>query len=315
MFDDLAKILLSPDFYAAAIRVAAPLLLAAIGGLVAERAGIVTFGMEGMMLIGCFAGVAVAFATGSIVLGFLAAMLAGVVIAMIFGLMVITVRANQIVSAVALNLMVVGLTSVLNTLFFGLATDPVRVPKLSQVSVPVLSDIPIFGVIFFRQLPLVYVAYLLVPVIAWVLYRTTWGLKIRAVGEHPHAADTVGISVYKVRYATLVVTGMLSGLAGAFLSIGQMGQFMENMTGGRGFIAYTAIVFGKWTPLGTLIGSLLFGSADAFQLRLQALGVKVIPYQFLVAFPYVATLIILIFFVGRASWPAASGTAFVREEK
>lgn len=315
MLQDLLAILISPEFWAAALRVATPVLMAAMGGLVAERAGIITFGMEGMMLMGCFAGVAVAFVTKSILFGFIAAALAGVAIAMLYGLMIIPLRANQIVSAVALNLMVVGLTSYLNTMFFGLASDPVRVPKLQPFAVPLLSDIPVVGPIFFRQLPIVYIAYLLVPVIWFVLFKTTWGLKIRSVGEHPHAADTVGISVYKVRFATLVVTGALSGMAGAFLSIGQIGQFMEGMTGGRGYIAYTAIVFGKWSPVGTMLGSLLFGTADAFQLRLQALGIKAIPYQFLVALPYIATLIIVIFFVGKAVMPAASGMAFSREEK
>ena len=315
MLQDLLSILLSTDFYAAALRVSTPLLLAAIGGIVAERAGIVTFGMEGMMLMGCFVGVAAAFATKSILIGFAAAMLAGVLIAMLYGIMIIPLRANQIVSAVALNLMVVGLTSFMNTLFFGLAADPVRVSKLQPLEIPLLSKIPLIGPIFFRQLPLVYLAYLLVPVIWFLLFRTTWGLKIRSVGEHPHAADTVGISVYKVRFASLVITGMLSGLAGAFLSLGQVGQFMENMTGGRGFIAYTAIVFGKWSPFGALLGCLLFGTADAFQLRLQALGIKLVPYQFLVALPYLVTLVVLIFFIGKATWPAASGTAFSREEK
>jgi general nucleoside transport system permease protein len=311
----LFEILLSPQFYAAAIRVATPLLLAAMGGLVAERAGIITFGMEGMMLMGCFVGVAVAYVSQSIVAGFLAAMLAGVCVAMIFGLMIIPIKANQVVSAVALNLMIVGLTSVLNTVFFGLATDPVRVPKLQPVHIPVLSDLPVVGPIFFEQLPLVYVAYGLVPLVWYLLFRTSWGLKIRSVGEHPHAADTVGISVYKVRFTTLVITGMLAGLAGAFLSIGQIGQFLENMTGGRGFIAYTAIVFGKWTPVGTMLGCLLFGAADALQLRIQALGLNILPYQAMVALPYIATLVVLIFFVGRATWPAASGTAFSREER
>jgi general nucleoside transport system permease protein len=315
VLQDILALLISPEFWAAALRVATPVLIAAMGGLVAERAGMITFGMEGMMLMGCFAGVAAAFATKSIVVGFVAAMLAGVLVSMVYGVMIIPLRANQIVSAVALNLMVVGLTSYLNTMFFGLAADPVRVPKLQPFAIPLLSQIPIIGPIFFRQIPLVYLAYLLVPLISWVLFKTTWGLKIRSVGEHPHAADTVGISVYKVRFASLVVTGLLSGLAGAFLSLGQMGQFMEGMTGGRGYIAYTAIVFGKWTPVGTLLGSLLFGTADAFQLRLQALGMKVIPYQFLVALPYFATLIIVIFFVGKAAWPAASGLAFSREEK
>ncbi len=315
MLQDILALLISPEFWAAALRVATPVLMAAMGGLLAERAGIVTFGMEGMMLLGCFAGVAAGFATKSLLLGFLAAMLAGVLVSMVYGVMIIPLRANQIVSAVALNLMVVGLTSYLNTMLFGLATDPVRVPKLQVWPVPLLSQIPVLGPIFFRQLPLVYLAYLLVPLVWFVLFKTTWGLKIRSVGEHPHAADTVGISVYKVRFTALVFTGLLSGLAGAFLSLGQMGQFMEGMTAGRGYIAYTAIVFGKWTPVGTLLGSLLFGTADAFQLRLQALGIKEIPYQFLVALPYFATLIIVIFFVGKAAWPAASGTAFSREEK
>lgn len=315
MLQDLLSILISPEFWAAALRVATPILMAAMGGLVAERAGIVTFGMEGMMLMGCFAGVAVAFVTKSILLGFVAAALAGVAIAMLFGVMIIPFRANQIVSAVALNLMAVGLTSYLNTMFFGLASDPVRVPKLQPFAIPLLSNIPVVGPIFFRQLPIVYIAYLLVPLIWFILFKTTWGLKIRSVGEHPHAADTVGISVYKVRFATLVVAGVLSGMAGAFLSIGQIGQFMEGMTGGRGYIAYTAIVFGKWSPVGTMLGSLLFGVADAFQLRLQALGIKAIPYQALVALPYIATLVIVIFFVGKAVWPAASGLAFSREEK
>ncbi len=315
MLQDLLALIISPEFWAAAIRVATPVLMAAMGGLVAERAGIVTFGMEGMMLMGCFVGVAVAFVSKSILLGFIAASLAGVLISMLYGVMIIPLRANQIVSAVALNLMVVGLTSYLNTMFFGLAGDPVRVPKLQPFAIPLLSQIPLIGPVFFRQLPIVYIAYLLVPVISFVLFKTTWGLKIRSVGEHPHAADTVGISVFKVRFATLVVAGLLSGLAGAFLSIGQIGQFMENMTAGRGYIAYTAIVFGKWTPVGTLLGSLLFGTADAFQLRLQALGIKAIPYQFLVALPYLATLVIVIFFVGKAAWPAASGMAFSREEK
>jgi general nucleoside transport system permease protein len=315
MLENILGLLISPEFWAAALRVATPVLIAAMGGLVAERAGIVTFGMEGMMLMGCFVGVAAAYATKSIWVGFVAAMLSGVLVSMAFGVMIIPLRANQIVSAVALNLMVVGLTSYLNTTMFGLAADPVRVAKLQPFAIPLLSQIPIIGPVFFRQIPLVYLAYLLVPFIWWVLFKTTWGLKIRSVGEHPHAADTVGISVYKVRFTTLVVTGMLSGLAGAFLSLGQMGQFMEGMTGGRGYIAYTAIVFGKWTPVGTLLGSLLFGTADAFQLRLQALGIKAIPYQFLVALPYFATLIIVIFFVGKAAWPAASGLAFSREEK
>jgi general nucleoside transport system permease protein len=154
----------------------------------------------------------------------------------------------------------------------------------------------------------------MVLVVWFILFRTTWGLKIRAVGEHPHAADTLGISVARVRYLSLVFTGAMAGLAGAFLSIGTLNTFQENMTGGRGFIAYTAIVFGKWQPVGVFLGTLLFGAADALQLRMQTKGLP-IPYQFMVALPYLVTMIILVFFVGKAMWPASYGKPFAREGK
>ena len=235
------------------------------------------------------------------------------------GVFASTLSSNQIVSAVALNIGTLGLSSTLFALIFargehGVVEEVIKVPSMEVWKIPLLGDIPVIGEIFFSHLPLVYFAFLIVPLIWFVLYRTTWGLKIRAVGEHPHAADTVGISVVRVRYLSLAVTGMMSGLAGAFLSIGQLNMFQENMSAGRGFIAYTAIVFGKWEPLGVFLGTLLFGLADALQLRIQALNLD-IPYQFLVAFPYVVTLVVLVIFVGKASWPAASGLPFKREER
>lgn len=319
MLEPLLQILTSVAFYAAIVRLTTPLLLAAMGGLVAERAGIVTFGMEGMMLMGAVAGVAGSYLTGSVLGGLALAMVAGIFVALAFAFMSVTVGANQVVSAVALNIGALGLSSTIYAVIFaggegGVVQEVVKVPSLNPIKIPLLGDLPVLGPILFDQLPLVYLAFLTVPVIWFVLYRTTWGLKIRAVGEHPHAADTVGISVVRVRYLTLVVTGMLAGLSGAFLSIGQLNTFQENMSAGRGFIAYTAIVFGKWEPVGVFLGTLLFGMADALQLRIQALNLD-IPYQLLVAFPYLVTLIVLVLFVGKATWPAASGEPFKRESK
>lgn len=319
MLEQFASIFGSVEFYAAIMRVTTPLLLAAMGGLLAERAGIVTFSMEAMILMGAIGGVVGSGLTGNVWLGLLVAILFGMLIGLVYALMAVTVGANQIVTSVALNLGALGLSSILYNSIFAQAggevvQEVIRVPSLSTWKIPLLGDIPILGNIFFNHLPLVYVAFLLVPVVWFVLFRTTWGLKIRAVGEHPHAADTVGISVVGVRYTTILIAGALAGLAGAFLSIGQLNGFQENISAGRGFIAYTAIVFGKWQPLGVFLGTLLFGLANALQLRIQALNLN-IPYQFLVAFPYLVTLIVLVLAVGKASWPAASGTAFKREGK
>ncbi|MGQ9665983.1 MAG: ABC transporter permease [Anaerolineae bacterium] len=319
MFEQFIQIFTSVAFYAAIIRLTTPLLLAAMGGLVAERAGIITFGMEGMMLMGAIGGAVGSYYTGSVWGGLAFAILAGMLIAFLYAIMCVSVGANQVVSAVALNLGALGLSSAIFTLVFsnravGVVTEVINVPSMQSVKIPLLGDIPVLGEIFFNQLPLVYVAFLMVPVIWLLLYRTTIGLKIRSVGEHPHAADTVGINVFLVRYLSLLFTGLMAGLAGAFLSIGQLNTFQENMSAGRGFIAYTAIIFGKWEPFGILQGTLLFGLADALQLRIQALNLP-IPYQFLVAFPYIVTLLVLVLFVGKATWPAASGLPFKRESK
>lgn len=318
MLQQLIEIFTNVEFYAAILRVTTPLLLASMGGLLAERTGVVTFGMEGMMLMGAIGGVVGSYLSGSVWGGLGLAILFGVLIALAFALMSVTIGANQIVSAVALNIGALGLSSALFVMVFqgteGVVETVITVPSMNEWEIPLLSKIPIIGPIFFDQLPLVYLGLVLVPLMWFILYRTTWGLKIRAVGEHPHAADTVGISVAQVRYLTLIWTGAMAGLGGAFLSIGQLNSFQENMSAGRGFIAYTAIVFGKWEPVNIFLGTLLFGAADALQLRIQALNLA-IPYQFLVAFPYVITMIVLIFFVGKATWPASYGTSFKREGK
>lgn len=319
MLEQVLSIFGSLDFYAAVVRMTTPLLLAAMGGLIAERAGIITFSMEGMMLLGTVGGVIGSGLSGNVWVGVLCAMAAGIFVAILYAVMAVSVGANQVVSAVALNMGVLGLSSLLYVLAFAggseqIVENVIRVPSLPFWKIPLLGDIPILGPIFFNQYPLVYLAFILVPGVWYILYHTTWGLKIRAVGEHPHAADTVGISVTNVRYVSVIICGALSGLAGAFLSIGAFNAWQENMTSGRGFIAYTAIIFGRWEPVGVMLGTLLFGAADALQLRMQTLAMAV-PYQAMVAFPYVITLLALILLGSGASWPAASGIAFKREEK
>ena len=319
MLNDIFGIFGSIEFYVAILRMTTPLLLAAIGGLVAEKAGLVTFSMEGMMLMGTVGGVIGSGLTENVWMGVLLAMVFGILMGLAYAVMAVSVGAHQIVTCVALNMGAAGLSAVLFALVFaggagGVIEEVVQVQGLKLWKIPLLGDIPVIGPIFFNHYPLVYFAFLMVPVIWFLLYRTTWGLKIRAVGEHPHAADTVGINVIRVRYMSLVITGALAGLAGAFLSVGALNNWQENMTSGRGFIAYTAIVFGKWEPIGVFLGTLLFGLADALQLRMQTLNIN-IPYQFMVAFPYAVTLIVLVLFVGKASWPAASGSPFKREGK
>ncbi len=317
MLEEFAKIFLNVEFYIAIVRMTAPLLLAAIGGLVAERAGVVTFSMEAMMLMGTVGGIIGSGLTNNVWAGVLLALLFGMLIGLLYAIWAVSIGAHQIVTSVGLNLGALGLSSILYSLTFTHGAEVIekviRVPSLPMWKIPLLGDIPFIGPVFFNNLPLVYFAYLIVPVVWYVLYRTTWGLKIRAVGEHPNAADTLGISVAKVRYLALLFAGSMSGLAGGFLSIGVLNSFQENMTAGRGFIAYTAIVFGKWQPLGVTLGTILFGAADALQLRIQAINPE-IPYQFMIAFPYIVTMIALISVVGRANWPAASGTPFKREE-
>jgi len=318
MLEQLWEILLSVDFYVAIIRMTGPLLLSAMGGLIAERTGVITFSMEAMMLLGAVGGVIGSGVFGNAWIGLLTAVMGGMMVGLVFALMAVTFGANQIVTSVALNIGALGLSSLLFAMVFTARGEAVRttitVPSLSEWRIPLLADIPIIGPIFFHHLPLVYFAFLMVFVVWYVLFRTTWGLKIRAVGEHPQAADTLGIRVARVRYLALLFTGAMAGLAGAFLSIGVLNTFQENMASGRGFIAYTAIVFGKWQPLGVLLGTLLFGAADALQLRIQARGLP-IPYQLMVAFPYLVTLLVLVFFVGKATWPASYGSPFARENK
>jgi len=279
----------------ATLRSATPLVLAALGGIFAERSGVVNIALEGKMLTGAFAAVVVSYYTGNPWFGVLAAIFTGAFMAFILAVVSIKYRANQVVSGVAINMLAAGLTVFMMHVFFGTAGTSPAVTRLPNIG---------------PFTPLVYVAPLLVAVTFVVLYRTPWGLRIRAVGEHPKAAATVGINVIGIRYACVILSGMLAGMAGSHLSIGTLSVFVRDMTAGRGFIALAAMIFGKWHPLGALAASLLFGFSEALQMRLQGGG---IPSQLIQAVPYVFTMIVLAGFVGRATAPAALGEPFRKE--
>lgn len=297
----------------ATVRMAIPLILASLGGVFTARVGIINLALEGMMLIGAFTGFLGAVVTDSALIGALCGMLGGALAALVLGFLSITARANQTVAGVGINITALGLTSYLLSTIFGFGKRPYGVASFSNVPIPLLSDIPVLGPVLFTHSLLVYFTFLLVFIVWYVLYRTPAGLTIRAVGENPRAVDTLGGNVIRTRYICVLVSGMLAGLGGAYLTIGQMGQFMENVTAGKGYIAVAALIFGKWTPLGAVAASLLFGFAEGLQLRLQ-IGESAVPFQFLSMLPYLLTMAALILFVGKAKAPSAMGKPYNRQD-
>jgi general nucleoside transport system permease protein len=258
------------SWLAASLVFTCPILLAATGELVSERAGVVNIGLEGMMLSGAFFAFLVAWLAHSFVLGVIAGGAAGALLAAIMALLTVSHKLNQIVVGVGLNILALGLTSFLFEQIFTLPGRNVLLPLPRPWRIPLLSGIPVIGRAFFDQTPLAYLAFLLVPAVAFVLSRTTWGLAVRSSGERPAAADSAGIRVDAVRWAAVAVAGLLAGVGGAFLSIGQVGIFVEDMSDGLGYIALAAVIFGGWRPLGVLLASLLFGATDELQLELQS---------------------------------------------
>ena len=309
------------------MRLATPLLLACLAGLFSERAGIFDIGLEGKMLVAAFAAAAASYATGSVWMGVLAGIGAALMFAAIHGLASITFRGNQLISGVAVNFLASGLTVVLGTSWFKLGGQtPALVDgmRFSDISLPFAApagqgDLGLLSGIYSHVLSghsiLVYVALACVPLTWWVLYRTRFGLRLRAVGENPAAVDTAGVSVTGLRYAAVGITGVLCGLAGAYMSMGLSAGFLREMTAGRGYIALAALIFAKWRPWYALMACLLFGLLDAIAIRFQNIdiGVLVIPVQFTQALPYILTVIILAGFVGKAIPPRAGGEAYVKE--
>ena len=298
------------SFIEADLRVAAPILIAAIGLLYMEKAGVVNIGAEGTMLIGALAGSIGAYLFQNPWMGALIAGLVGGIVGVIFAYLVVTVKANQIVAGIAINILALGATTTVNRIFFGLNASSSNIPSFSKVTIPFLSEIPVLGP-FFNQFGLAYLAFLMVPFTYYLMKKTSIGLSIRSVGEHPEAADTAGINVFQIRYGTIIFGSMIIGVAGSYLSVGLLSFFSENMVSGRGFIALASVIFGKWNPYGILGATLLFGFGDALQIRMQA-GGSAIPYQFLLMLPYLLTVAALAGFVGKAVPPKASSKPYFK---
>ena len=292
-------------FLESSVRTATPLALAALGETVVERAGVINIGLEGTILVGALAGVAAAGALG-VGVGFVGAATAGVLTAMVFAFFVVTLRTNQIVVGTAVTLLSLGVTGLLYRGAFGSAGVALTIPTAGPVAVPLLSSIPIVGRPLFVQPITTYAVYVLVPVVAWWLYRTHAGLALRAVGENPAAAAAAGISPSRIQWAAILFGGALGGLSGGALAVAQVGTFAEGMSAGRGFIAIAIVALGRWSPVGVCFAALLFGAASALQFFAQSLGLAV-PYHLFLALPYVLTLLALAGAAGRIVPPAGLG--------
>lgn len=300
---------------AAAVTAGTPLLYAALGEIITERAGILNLGVEGMMLTGAVTGFIVAVSTGNPWFGALAAILAGGAVSLIHAILSVTFQANQVVSGLALTIFGTGLSGYLGKSYIGIPAPQ----TFSKFPLPVLADIPLIGPVLFNQDALVYFSYLLVPVIWFYIYKTKHGLNLRAIGENPGAADAVGINVFVLRYIYVVIGGMLAGLAGAYLSLAYAPAWLENMTAGRGWIAVALVIFATWNPLKAVGGAYLFGGVDALGYRMQAMGLDVSSF-FLKMLPYIFTIIVLIFATTQTNKkhigaPGALSLSYDREER
>ena len=309
MISDILTVSALVGILTAGIRLATPYLFAAIGETFGQRSGVLNLGVEGQMLMGAFAAFYVALSTGNLWLGLLAAIVVGAAMGLAMAFVTINLQAVQGISGIGFYLFGLGMSTLLFQMLMGTVETVSGFPPLP---IPILGDIPVIGEVLFNHNILVYTAYALVPISWFVLNKTTIGLKIRAVGENPEAADSLGVSVSAVRYVTVTLGGVLSGVAGASMSIALLNVFQQNMTSGLGFIAVALVYFGGWRPLGVMLGALLFSMVIAFQLRLQVEG-SAIPSDLLVMMPYVLTIIALVLTVQRVRAPSALTMPFERE--
>ena len=285
--------LFSIQLLSSTLRLATPLLLAALGGLYSERSGVINIALEGLMLAGAFTAATVTHYAGNPWIGLLAAIAAGMTVAAIHAVASIHFKADQVVSGTAINILFLGVPALLSGAFFQSTGATPQIPRGQLIP----------------NAPIV-IAFLLVPLTWYILNRTSFGLRLRAVGENPEAADTAGVSVNKIRYIAVLLSGALAAIGGAYLSIGQSSLFTRNMTAGRGFIALAALIFGKWRPVQTMLACLLFGFAEAVSIQLQGGS---IPVQFIQMIPYVLTIVVLVGFIGRARAPRSLGVAYSKE--
>lgn len=291
---------------------AIPLALGALSGIISERSGVVNIAIEGLMLIACLVSVIVSSVTGSIWLGLFAAMLSGGLLALVHAILSIKYKMDQIISGMVINIFASGITGFISIKVLIKFPEINQSPLFPNIPIPGLSNIPILGPIFFNQTIFFYLTIILLILLNFALYKTRWGLRTRMVGEQPRAADTLGINVERTRYIAVVMSGLIAGLAGAYLTLGAVGRFNRLMTSGRGFIGLAAMIFGNWNPFGALGASLIFGFTNSLESKLSILQVP-IPSQFLMMAPYIATIIILVGVVGTVTAPAADGQPYDKE--
>jgi ABC-type uncharacterized transport system permease subunit len=308
MISDLLSMTVLVGILASGIRLATPYLYAAIGETFGQRSGVLNLGVDGQMLLGAFAAFYVAIKTGNLWLGILTAMVVGALMGLAMAFVTVNLHAEQGISGIGFYLFGLGLSDLLFQKLLGTVETVKGFPKLD---IPLLSDLPVVGEIFFRQNILVYIAFALVPVAWFILNKTTLGLKIRAVGENPEAADSLGVSIARIRYFTIILGGTLSGVAGASMSIALLNVFQQNMTSGLGFIAVALVYFGAWRPWGVLGGALLFSLVNSLQLWIQVLGIPV-PSDIAVMMPYILTILVLVATVSRVRAPSALTKSFER---
>ena len=303
----ISNSLVTTAVLASTIRHSTPLVLGALCGLMGERTGVINIGIEGQMLMAAFIGFLASVYTHNLFIAVLAGVLTGALLGLLLAYMSVTLKINQIIGGTVINILALGLTGYFYTA--GLTT----LGKLQPIPLGPLAKIPLIGPVLFNNPPITYTMLILVFVVHYVLFFTRWGLRSRAVGEHPRAADTVGVNIFKMRYVNVVIGGALAGLAGAFLTLEAVGSFERAMTNGRGFVSLAVMLMGNWTPIGSLGAALLFGFASALQTQLQFFGRINIPHQFIGMLPYVLTIVVMAGFVGRVHPPAADGVPYEKE--
>jgi len=299
-------------FLTSTIAMATPILLAALGELIVEESGVLNIGIEGAMLAGAFFGLAAAYFSGSLVLGLSAAVAAAVTMNALLAALVVNLAVNQVVAGTALDILAAGLTGVFYRRLFGITGKAFTVTAIQSIPLGPLAQIPVIGPVLFEQNALVYGAFVMVPLTAFVVRHTRYGLRLRAAGERPEAADALGLNVYRLRWESLLIAGVLTGLAGAYLTLAYTNTFVEGISAGRGFVALAVVIVGRWNAYGIAAASLLFGAAMGLQFELQASGAA-LPYQLFLALPYALTLIVLALVGGQAQAPSALGERYVRQ--
>jgi ABC-type uncharacterized transport system permease subunit len=304
--------ILVPGLLFGAVSLSVPLVFGAMGGVISERVGVVNVAIEGQLLAGAFVSAIIGSITGQPFVGLIAAAAAGMLVSFVLASFSIKYFVDQVIVGVVLNVLVIGLTSFLFSQVLSKNTEFLnKPPRFPAIDIPLLSQIPIIGPVFFRQTIIVYIVYIAVAVVYFGIFKTKWGLRLRAVGEHPQAADTVGINVRRTRFWNVALAGAIVGLGGAYYTLGSVGAFNKEMTAGAGFIALAAVIFGRWDPIRATLAALLFGFASNLQYTLSAIGSPV-PSEFMLMLPYVVTIVAVAGLVGRVRPPAASGKPYIK---